>query len=243
MFSRINKMPVNKRVSTYLAYALGEITLVVIGILIAIQVDDWNREREQRKEELESYQLIVADLKRDSVLFVKYQKRYSKYLDTYFQMNKIKKGEGSLENVLSDFLISNIQFSPVTKNNHQATIDKLRNRNIREQINNYFGNLNSVQQAAEEFNDFIVRESRPFFLKEQDIFQNETVFDYKDKTFPPIRKVSTVDTVKLKKVIKHPYFIPILSQLRMSIGFYLASLERSMKENTKLIKELEKHKK
>jgi hypothetical protein len=39
----------------YLLYAIGEIILVVIGILIALQINNWN---EQRKE-----QLIVQDLK------------------------------------------------------------------------------------------------------------------------------------------------------------------------------------
>ena len=39
------------RFSKYLLYAIGEILLVVIGILIALQVDSWNEERKQRKEE------------------------------------------------------------------------------------------------------------------------------------------------------------------------------------------------
>ena len=33
------------QLSKYLLYALGEIMLVVIGILIALQVDNWNEER------------------------------------------------------------------------------------------------------------------------------------------------------------------------------------------------------
>ena len=37
------------RFSKYLLYAIGEILLVVIGILIALQVDNWN---EQRKSEI-----------------------------------------------------------------------------------------------------------------------------------------------------------------------------------------------
>jgi hypothetical protein len=33
------------KVTTYLLYAIGEITLVVVGILIAIQIDNWNQQR------------------------------------------------------------------------------------------------------------------------------------------------------------------------------------------------------
>jgi hypothetical protein len=39
------------RITRYLAYALGEILLVTIGILIALQVNTWNEERKLRKEE------------------------------------------------------------------------------------------------------------------------------------------------------------------------------------------------
>lgn len=234
------KMIANNKFGVYLAYAVGELFLVVLGILIAIQIDDWNRDNELNQQELESYQLIITDLKRDSSLLLTYQSNYTQYLDVYYRLNDIKEGKGSFEKSLPDFLVSNIQYNLVTKNNHQATIEKLRNSNIREQINIYFSRLEQLDQAAEEFNDFIKLETRPFFLKENEVFNNAVVFDQEDRTFPPIRKISTIDTVKLKRVIDHPYFLPILSQLRMSIGFYLAVLNRSIADNNKLIRDLEK---
>jgi len=45
-FRRIRKgFLVGGRASKYLLYAIGEIALVVIGILIALQVNNWNEER------------------------------------------------------------------------------------------------------------------------------------------------------------------------------------------------------
>jgi hypothetical protein len=41
----------NSRISTYLLYAIGEIFLVVIGILIAVQIDDWNKKNANLKKE------------------------------------------------------------------------------------------------------------------------------------------------------------------------------------------------
>jgi len=35
----------------YLKYALGEIVLVVIGILLALQINNWNEERKDRIKE------------------------------------------------------------------------------------------------------------------------------------------------------------------------------------------------
>ena len=43
----------------YLLYALGEMVLVIIGILIALQIDNWNTARKDR-ETLESYLQSIA---------------------------------------------------------------------------------------------------------------------------------------------------------------------------------------
>ncbi|NNF76155.1 MAG: hypothetical protein HKN00_13300, partial [Flavobacteriaceae bacterium] len=39
------------KTSKYFKYAIGEILLVVIGILIAIQVNNWNENRKERNQE------------------------------------------------------------------------------------------------------------------------------------------------------------------------------------------------
>jgi len=36
--------------SQYLIYAIGEIVLVVIGILIALQINNWNEEKKLKKK-------------------------------------------------------------------------------------------------------------------------------------------------------------------------------------------------
>jgi hypothetical protein len=41
------------KISKYLLYAVGEILLVVIGILLALQIDTWNTEYQNRKQEHE----------------------------------------------------------------------------------------------------------------------------------------------------------------------------------------------
>lgn len=56
------------QVTRYLAYAGGEILLVVIGILIALQINNWNEGRKTKKFEQEILFLIDQNLQRDSVL-------------------------------------------------------------------------------------------------------------------------------------------------------------------------------
>lgn len=40
-----------KKFGKFFMYVIGEIILVVIGILLALQVDNWNEERKTRTEE------------------------------------------------------------------------------------------------------------------------------------------------------------------------------------------------
>ena len=52
----------------YLKYAIGEIFLVVIGILIALQINTWNDNR-IKNNQVKSYAIkLISDLKQDIVL-------------------------------------------------------------------------------------------------------------------------------------------------------------------------------
>jgi len=53
----------------YLKYAIGEIILVVIGILIALQINNWNEERKVFKKSKDYLTEILKDLETDTILF------------------------------------------------------------------------------------------------------------------------------------------------------------------------------
>ena len=59
------KLLTNNRVGTYLLYALGEIMLVVTGILIAVNIDDWNEQRKLISQEENYLKRLVAENKQD----------------------------------------------------------------------------------------------------------------------------------------------------------------------------------
>ena len=46
------KLLIENKVGKYLLYAIGEIVLVVIGILIALSINNWNESRIQQKKEI-----------------------------------------------------------------------------------------------------------------------------------------------------------------------------------------------
>ena len=52
----------------YIAYAIGEILLVVIGILIALSINNWNEEQKSNKAEIRYINDLIKDLKNDSIM-------------------------------------------------------------------------------------------------------------------------------------------------------------------------------
>jgi len=56
------------KTSKYIKYALGEIVLVVVGILIALQLNNWKENRILNSRKFEYFNSLIADLKADSVL-------------------------------------------------------------------------------------------------------------------------------------------------------------------------------
>ncbi|MFT4667682.1 MAG: sensor domain CHASE-containing protein [Gammaproteobacteria bacterium] len=61
----------------YLKYVIGEIVLVVIGILIALQINNWNEDRKQQSKIKSVYSVIKSDLKYDVEKFDKIIKSMS----------------------------------------------------------------------------------------------------------------------------------------------------------------------
>lgn len=55
------------KTTRYLKYAFGEIVLVVIGILIAIQANNWNIERIANKEQVFNLKKLAENLKQDTL--------------------------------------------------------------------------------------------------------------------------------------------------------------------------------
>ncbi|MAD97146.1 MAG: hypothetical protein CMB99_07470 [Flavobacteriaceae bacterium] len=61
------KLLTENKLSRYLLYASGEIILVVIGILFALQINNWNEEHKNAKKELYTLKELRKEFKNDSV--------------------------------------------------------------------------------------------------------------------------------------------------------------------------------
>lgn len=69
-FRRIRQRLLTKNnFSKYLIYAIGEIILVVAGILIALQINEWNEQRKARAETITYVKNLMEDIKADTSMY------------------------------------------------------------------------------------------------------------------------------------------------------------------------------
>ncbi|NBC05344.1 MAG: hypothetical protein GVY20_16795 [Bacteroidetes bacterium] len=90
LFRRIRQKLIDSgSLTKYLFYATGEILLVVIGILIALQVNNWNEQRKSREAEL----FLLSSLKEDFELryneLLEFDEARAKTIDAIHELNSI----------------------------------------------------------------------------------------------------------------------------------------------------------
>lgn len=174
-----HRLLAEKKLSKYLLYAIGEIVLVVIGILIALQINNWNLERQFRKKERAYLQEIQNNLRQDSLR-----------LQAVVDFNKNKRTiVADMLFVFADSLTNKERFEIFNKNANNFTyyevfdpvktafnnmlsaesIALIENTALRESLSTYynFPYLEGVQNRIAVINRRVVDEHYPkFFTRE-----------------------------------------------------------------------------
>ncbi len=96
------KLVFENRFSKYLLYAVGEIFLVVIGILIALQINSWNEYSKNRQLEKDYYLQFKSELEQniksaeDQIQYSTYQINNSKIVAYVLEKNSLYKDSQEL---------------------------------------------------------------------------------------------------------------------------------------------------
>jgi hypothetical protein len=144
---RQNTLKENK-FSKYLLYAMGEIILVVIGILIALSINNWNENLKNKKLEISYLKRIYKDLDNDLLQFertIKLAKERNKRV--LFLEQAIK--DSQLVNKSSDYFVKSIVYANYTYrpaiSNHSfeelkssGRLELINNENLRVSIAKYY---------------------------------------------------------------------------------------------------------
>lgn len=78
-----------KNVKKYLLYAIGEILLVMIGITLAFQADNWNEDRERKIAEIRIYENIRDQIIGDKKTIQSQINYNNRYMAQFEYANKI----------------------------------------------------------------------------------------------------------------------------------------------------------
>ena len=151
LFRRIRKQLVSEgNLGKYLKYAIGEIILVVIGILIALQVNNWNENRKSRSFEQEMLAQIRENLKVDKMDLKKVHKNFEKAISSITKILEYEQEQypDSLKFWLGDILQFE-RFAAIT-NSYETLksngLDKVSDDKLRRLLSNYYEN--EVEQVS-----------------------------------------------------------------------------------------------
>ena len=152
----------NNKASRYLIYAIGEIVLVVIGILIALQINNWN---EGRKDKIKEHSILVqleeeyiANLQQ---LNEKMQLR-TRIIQSGFTLLRYMNSPELVQRDSIIFHLSNIIFDPTfdpIQNDliSSGNIRLIRNQRLRKLLSYWSSDVVAVQEQ-ERINQFHAHE-------------------------------------------------------------------------------------
>jgi len=138
------KMADDNKPLKYMRYAIGEIVLVVIGILIALQINNWNEEQKQLNIKTTYYKQLLIDFNQEKIMIEVMNKGLDKSISIYDSyMETYNDSTANEEDILSALFKNEILFIYAKFNT--GTIETLQNtgeikllsQNIRTKLINF----------------------------------------------------------------------------------------------------------
>ena len=153
------------RTSKYLLYAIGEIVLVVIGILIALSINNWNQKRiEQDKEHI-----YITNIKRDlehqldSIdVHLSFEKKYidkaKPFLDSFFKNDRLTVDSSIMRNLSElterkTFVRTDPTYTDLISS---GNIDLLRDNSLKNKLIIYYQNLERIEKVIQNNNTQLI---------------------------------------------------------------------------------------
>lgn len=174
-FSKIRyKLAAENKVGKYLRYAVGEILLVVIGILIALQINNWNEKRIQKIQGQSLMLELIDEITEDIITCDWAIENLTENIKTQEAIFKVT----DLEKLDPDSLLLIFNYSNVDIKINANTYEKIKNQGItklsdnsdlNKRINEYFDVEVMVFNRGIEF-DWNNSLDRMKYLYEQNTF-------------------------------------------------------------------------
>lgn len=161
----------NKKFSNYLVYAIGEIFLIVIGILIALQINNWNNKKVDRQNEIKTYRNIQSQVSEDMKALTEVIEYNTMYLGQYEKANQyIVANNRNAIDTLAYFAMNLSQFSDFhrTANIYETLVNSgdlnlIKNDSIAGRLQKLEMTYNFINRLEDIHWELIITEISPVF--------------------------------------------------------------------------------
>ena len=242
---RFDLMEKNKT-RKYLKYAIGEIFLVVIGIIIALQVNNWNEDRKDRALEQDYYCRILDDFilekQHIEVYYAIADQKIEAAKQLLLDMHHSNKDNYTMLNNWIDtqrlpvYVPRRIVFDDLTTSGNLKLLTDIE---VKNSLALYYGDLENILRQMNQNRDFLVQRSYPedpvgFGIQELDYLKialGEDIY-------------ALIDEPNWIHNPDHPYFKKFQNDIIMTIALYDRAKQHLslVAENMKLPYELLKNK-
>ena len=230
------KLVEQNRVSKYLLYAFGEIILVVIGILIALQINNWNENKKSKQQERELLNHVLEDITQDSLTIVNVMNLRERIMEVHqsvFDYTKNLKDTSQVGDL--DLLRRTFHDKLITKENNPNLSKEVISQDLSKQIQEYYNAINLAEFVMNNNNAIIENKVRPFLGEKKLLIYGNQLEDLE------INQLHLIDRDRFFLEIKNEE----LQQLLFESGIKIYSLRNwgitAKKENDKLKKTIENY--
>ncbi len=226
----------------YFKYAIGEIILVVIGILIALQINNWNEDRKSLRAEKEILTNLYDNLGVDSIQFVYYKVQFQQVDNLHKDLYKYGVKNSDLDAIAEPMLVRrSLYFKQLINLASKETIYSLKNQKIKNALVSYLGSINDMEVAYNlELRPLLNERLKPY-LSEQQVYNTRNWFEISNRmvgnmTFEEITGKNIIDKDKLLELSKSKKFQQLLFEVNFKWIEFNSRVETVMNGNSNLRK-------
>lgn len=163
LFRKIRKSLIHSgSAKKYFFYALGEIALVMIGILLALQVNKWNGNRINLQKESELLKALIFDMAGDTLYYDSRKSNSENIIQTgvasldkmYQKQEDIEEAKSLINSIVPTLESRNllVENSTYTQIMNAGELNLIRSASLRKQILDYYKAIEGAADHIKEFN-------------------------------------------------------------------------------------------
>jgi len=241
LFRKIRqKMLTENKFSKYLIYAIGEIILVVIGILIALWINNWNQEQILSKQTDNLLSNMVTDLKTDIARFDKDIGRMEEAISKGQFILRTKEFEFLSADSLYSYLPNSLIFYRITN----QSFERFKNSGVThiENSEDLFTNITAYYNFHSVFYETVIKWDDQQSLEMRNFFEIDNEFETPMHRAQEFIAYSDDETFRKKALVNLLLKIKSRNYIRQAIsrkGVVMANLKSTKTAAEKLLLSIE----